>query len=137
MGNVIAGLGGAEMISDNRAAIAAIEGHVGTRCVLRNDAAPDPRVAVVFGDSYAFPSPYYQGLAWWLAQAFAEVHFLWVPFGWDPGYLRDAGANVAIVQTAERFVSRVPLARVQARELARQAIQTGRPAGLDSFCREV
>ncbi|MEA2220493.1 MAG: alginate O-acetyltransferase complex protein AlgJ [Solirubrobacteraceae bacterium] len=137
VGIAIPGLGGAEVVSDNRDAIAAVEGHVGTIRVLRNASAPDRRVAVLLGDSYGFPSPYYQGLGWWLAQVFAELHFVWVPFGWDPGYLRDVGAGVAVVQTAERFVGRVPLDRVDARELARLTIETGRPAGLEEFTRSV
>jgi alginate O-acetyltransferase complex protein AlgJ len=132
---VVVGLGDAEIVADNRAAIAAAGGHVGTRRVLRNRTAPDARVAVLFGDSYGFAAPHYQGLAWWLAQVFAEVHFVWVPFGWDPGYLRDAGAQVAVVQTAERFAGRVPRDRVDARALAQRTIDSGRPAGLDAFSR--
>ena len=135
--SVLAGLGGAQIVADNRDEIGALDAHVGTRRVLRNPSAPDPRVAVLIGDSYGFPSPYYQGLGWWLAQTFAELHFLWVPFGWDPSYLRDVGAGVAVVQTAERFVGRVPLDRVDARALARETIDSGRPAGLDAFCRAV
>jgi len=131
------GLGDAEMVADNRDAIAAVDGHVGTRRVLRNGSAPDARVAVLFGDSYGCPWPYYQGLGWWLAQAFAEVHFVWVPFGWDPAYLREAGAQVAVVQTSERFVGRVPLDRVDVTALMRATIESGQPAGLDSFCRVV
>ena len=137
VGRVVGGLGNAEIVADNRESITAVNGHVGTRRVLRNSSAPDPRVAVVFGDSYGFPAPHYPGLAWWLAQVFAEVHFLWVPFGWDPEYIRDAGATVAVVQTAERFVGRVPLNRVDIRALARDTIGSGRPAGLETFCRAV
>lgn len=136
--NAIVGtLGGAQIVQDNREAIQAVDGHVGTRRVLRNATAPDPRVAVLIGDSYAYPANYYQGLGWWLAQVFAEVHFVWVPFGWDPEYLRDCGAEVAVLQTAERFVGRVPLDRVDVRALARDTISGGRPAGLDTFCRAV
>jgi hypothetical protein len=130
-------LGDAEIVEDNREAIDACNGHVGTRRVVRNPSAPDPRVAVIIGDSYAFPAPWYQGLGWWLAQVFAELHFLWVPFGWDPGYLRDVGAQVAVVQTAERFVGRVPHDRVDARALGDNTIATGSPAGLEEFCRAV
>ena len=40
--------------------------------------------------SSATPMPRYgaalPGPRWFLAQAFREVHFLWVPFGWDPAY---------------------------------------------------
>jgi len=64
---------------------------------------------------------------WWLAQVFTEVHFLWWPYGWDPGYLRDVGARVAVVQTAERFVGRVPLHRVDVGAWARDSIGSGSP----------
>jgi hypothetical protein len=137
VGRTVGTLGDAELVADNRDAIEALDGHVGTRRVLRNASAPDPRVAVLLGDSYGYPATFYQGLGWWLAQVFAELHFLWVPFGWDPSYLRDVGARVAVVQTAERFVGRVPLDRVDARALARDSIASGRPAGLDEFCRAV
>lgn len=125
--------GAAEVVDDNRDEIAALGGHVGSLRVLRNATAPDHRVAVVFGDSYSFAAPHYQGLTWYLAQAFTEVHFVWVPFGWDPAYVRDTGAEVVIMQTAERFVARAPLPRVDVRALARDAIATGSPPGLDDF----
>lgn len=67
---------------------------------------------VLFGDSYAFSAPHYQGLAWFLAQAFAEVHFVWIPFGWDPEYVRRVGAEVVVCEGAERFAARPPELRV-------------------------
>jgi hypothetical protein len=137
VGRIVGDLGSAELVSDNREAIGAVNGHVGTRRVLRNKRAPDSRIAVLFGDSYGFPAAHYQGLGWWLAQVFRELHFLWVPFGWDPTYIRDVGASVAVVQTAERFVGRVPHDRVDIRALARMTIESGQPAGLDAFCRAV
>ncbi len=95
--------GEAGVIASNRDEMAAVGAHVGTRQVLRNDRAPDGRTAVIFGDSYALAAPHYQGLAWFLTQAFREVHFLWAPFGWDPAYAAAAGAEVVICQGAERF----------------------------------
>ena len=65
-------------------------------------------MAVIFGDSFGFAAAYYQGLSWFLAQAFREVHFVWVPFGWDADYVRRVGAEAVLVQGAERFVARVP-----------------------------
>lgn len=115
----------AEVVSDNRAQVAAVGGHVGTVRVFHNDRAPDGRVAVVFGDSYGFGDDSYRGLAWFLAQAFREVHFLWVPFGWDPDYLDAVDADVIVCQTAERFTGRVPLARVDVRALARETLARG------------
>jgi alginate O-acetyltransferase complex protein AlgJ len=133
----VGGYGDARLVDCNYAAFEALRAHVGMRSVLRNPSAPDPRVAVLLGDSYGYPVAHFSGIAWWLAQAFAEVHFLWVPFGWDPGYLRRAGAQVAVLQIAERFLVRVPHDGVDALALARDTISSGRPAGLESFCRAV
>ena len=113
--------GAAAVVEDNHAEIRAAGRHLGTRRVLRNDAAPDRRTAVVFGDSYAFPVPHYQGLAWHLAQHFAEVHFVWSPFGWDRGYVERAGAEVVVCEMAERFVPRPPDVRTDVAKLAAEA----------------
>jgi alginate O-acetyltransferase complex protein AlgJ len=121
----------AEIVEDNREQIAAVEGHIGTRRVLRNDRAADARVAVVFGDSFAFPSAYYQGVSWFLAQVFREVHFVWVPFGWDSEYVRRVGAEVVLVQGAERFVGRVPRAEVDVTELAAETLRRKRAIGVE------
>jgi hypothetical protein len=123
--------GAARLVEDNRAELDAVGGHIGTRQVLRNEGAADPRTAVVFGDSYGYAAAHYQGLAWFLAQAFREVHFVWVPFGWDPGYVEDVGAGVVVCQGAERFVVRPPALRIDARELAVQTLARRRPALLD------
>jgi hypothetical protein len=111
-------MGSAELAEDNWPEVRAAGGHVGTRRVYRNATAPDPRTLVVFGDSYGFGDPVNPGLSWFLAQSFASVHFVWVPCGWDPGYVRAAGGELVVSQTAERFVGRVPLVRVDAAELA-------------------
>jgi alginate O-acetyltransferase complex protein AlgJ len=114
--------GDAEVIARNREEIAAVGAHVGTRQVLRNDHAADARTAVIFGDSYGLAAPHYQGLAWFLAQAFREVHFLWVPFGWDPAYAAAAGAEVVVCQGAERFAIRPPEPQVDVHALAAEAL---------------
>ena len=101
-------LGAAEIVEDNRAEIEAVGGHIGTRRVFRNESSPDARIAVIFGDSFGFSAPNYQGISWFMAQVFRETHFVWIPFGWDPDYVRQIGAEVALVQGAERFVARVP-----------------------------
>ena len=126
--SVLAGLGGAEVVADNRDEIEALGAHVGTRRVLRNPSAPDPRVAVLIGDSYGFPSPYYQGLGWWLAQSFAELHFLWVPFGWDPS-LPARGRRRRRGRADRRALRRARAARSRRRPRARARDGRQRPPG--------
>lgn len=133
--NVVAGagtLGQARIVEDNREQIAAVSGHIGTRRVFRNDGAPDPRVAVLFGDSFGFSAEYYQGLSWFMAQVFREVHFVWVPFGWDAEYVRRTGAEVVLVQGAERFVARVPRASVEVAQLAEETLRRKQALGFEA-----
>jgi hypothetical protein len=122
-------LGAAEIVSDNRAEIEAVGGHIGTHRVFRNEAAPDSRVAILFGDSFGFSAPYYQGVSWFMAQAFREVHFVWIPFGWDPDYVRQVEAEVVLIQGAERFVARVPHARTEVAGLAEETLRRRRGIG--------
>lgn len=121
----------AEIVEDNRAEIEAVAGHIGTRRVFRNERAADPRLAVIFGDSFGFAAPYYQGLSWFLAQVFREVHFVWVPFGWDPDYVRRVGAGAVLVQGAERFVARVPRPRVDASVLSEETLRRKQAIGIE------
>lgn len=125
-------LGAAEIIEDNRAEIEAVGGHIGTRRVFRNESAPDRRVAVIFGDSFGFAGPSYQGISWFMAQIFREVHFIWIPFGWDPDYVRQIGADVVLVQGAERFVARVPHPRSAVARLAEETLRRKHPVGVES-----
>jgi hypothetical protein len=125
-------LGAAEIVEDNRAEIEAVGGHIGSRRVFRNDAAPDRRVAVLFGDSFGFSAAYYQGVSWFMAQVFREVHFVWVPFGWDPDYVREVGAEAVLIQGAERFVARVPHPRSEVAALAEETLRRKRPVGLEA-----
>lgn len=120
------------IVEDNREEIAAVEGHIGTRRVFRNEQAADRRTAVVFGDSFGFGAANYQGLSWFLAQAFGEVHFIWVPFGWDPDYVRQVGAEAVLIQGAERFVARVPRLSVEASGLAEETLRRKRGVGIES-----
>jgi alginate O-acetyltransferase complex protein AlgJ len=120
-------LGAAEIIADNRAEIEAAGGHIGTHRVFRNESSPDPRVAVLFGDSFGFSASNYQGISWFMAQVFRETHFVWIPFGWDPDYAREVGAEVAVVQGAERFAARVPQLRVEVAELAAETLRRKAP----------
>lgn len=128
----VEGLLAARMIDDNREQVAAVGGHIGTRRVFANDSAPDGRVAVVFGDSYAFAAPKYQGMSWFLAQKHREVHFVWVPFGWDPGYARRVDAEVVVFQAAERFVARLPRDVVDVDRLAEETLRRKAALGLET-----
>jgi alginate O-acetyltransferase complex protein AlgJ len=121
----------AVIAEDNREEIEAVDGHIGTRRVFRNERSPDPRVMVIFGDSFGFAAPYYQGLSWFLAQVFREVHFVWVPFGWDSAYIRHVGAEAVLVQGAERFVGRVPHAEVDVSGLAEETLRRKQPVGVE------
>jgi alginate O-acetyltransferase complex protein AlgJ len=121
----------AVIVEDNREEIESVAGHIGTRRVFRNDEAPDQRVAVVFGDSFGFSAAYYQGLSWFMAQVFREVHFIWVPFGWDSDYVRDVGAEAVLVQGAERFVARVPHVEVDVPSLAEETLRRKQPVGVE------
>ena len=122
----------AEIIADNRPEIEAVGGHIGTRRVLRNERAADRRVAVLFGDSFGFGAPSYQGISWFMAQVFREVHFVWVPFGWDPDYVREVGAEAVLIQGAERFVSRVPHPRTEVAQLAAETLRRKQPVGVEA-----
>lgn len=121
----------ARIVEDNREEIAAVDGHIGTRRVFVNERAPDPRVAVVFGDSFGFGAAHYQGVSWFMAQAFREVHFIWIPFGWDPDYVQRVGAEAVLVQGAERFVARVPRLSVDASRLSEETLERKRPVGIE------
>ncbi|HST69303.1 MAG TPA: hypothetical protein VLI94_06570 [Solirubrobacterales bacterium] len=124
-------LGGARVVEDNRDQIQAYGGHLGTRRVYVNEGAPDPRVVVVFGSSHSFAATHHQGLSWFLAQVFREVHFLWVPFGWDSEYLRRVGADVAVMQSGERLVRRVPRQDVDIGALAEDTLRHERPVDVE------
>ncbi len=121
----------ARIVEDNREEIEAVDGHIGTRRVFQNEHAPDQRVAVVFGDSFGFSAPYYQGLSWFMAQVSPRVHFVWVPFGWDAAYVRQVGAGAVLVQGAERFVARVPHLDVDVSRLAEETLRRKQPVGIE------
>jgi len=118
----MAGVSHARLIADNWSQITSAGGHIGTTRIFRRDDSPDGRTLVIFGDSYSFGDDSYRGLSWFLAQVFREVHFVWAPFGWDPDYIDSVGAGLVICQTAERFVGRVPLARVDVKSLAEETV---------------
>ena len=114
------------IVSDNWPEIAGVGGHIGTTRVFRRNDAPDTRTVVIFGDSYAFGDDAYQGLSWFMAQVFREVHFVWAPFGWDPDYLDNVGAELVVCQTAERFIGRTPKPSINVRSLAQSTLSQQR-----------
>lgn len=124
-------LGGARIAEDNREQIQVYGGHLGTRRVLVNEGAPDPRVAVVFGSSNSFVTAHHHGISWFLAQVFRELHFLWVPFGWDSEYLRRVGAEVAVMQSGDRLVQRVPRPDLDTAALAEDTLRHERPVDVE------
>ena len=100
--------------------------------MFRNEGAPDPRVAVVFGDSFGFSAPNYQGVSWFMAQVFREVHFVWIPFGWDTDYIRRVGAE-AVAGPGRRAVRRpVPHTSVDVLQLAEETLRRKQPTGIES-----
>jgi alginate O-acetyltransferase complex protein AlgJ len=115
----------ASILRDNSSDVSAAGGHIGTLRVFRREGAPDARTVVVFGDSYGFGDDAYPGLSWFLAQVFREVHFVWVPFGWDPDYLDAVDAELVVCQTAERFIARLPRDRVDVSGLVEAAGRGG------------
>lgn len=115
-------LGVTTLVEDNWPQIQRTGGHIGTRRVFHTPSAPDQRCVVLFGDSYGFGAENAHGTSWFLAQTFRETHFVWTPFGWDPGYVTRVGADVVISQTAERFMSRVPMPAVDVGALTADAL---------------
>lgn len=125
------------IVFDNWPLVSRAGGHIGTLRIFRRDDAPDPRTVVVFGDSYGFGDEAYPGLTWFLAQVFREVHFVWVPFGWDPDYLDRVGAELVVCQTAERFIARVPRRRVDVQSLVQEISNRGGTLGLETVFGDV
>lgn len=130
---VPASFGQARIVENNKAAIYAAGGHVGTRSVYVNEAAPDPRVLVVFGGSASYADSDYQGLCWFFSQVFREVHFVWFPFGWDSEYVRRVGAEAVVISGGDRLVVRIPREDVDTAALAADTIASGRPVGSERF----
>ncbi|MCJ2073222.1 hypothetical protein MKK75_31310 [Methylobacterium sp. J-030] len=83
---------------------------VGSRTVMRNNAAPDPRRVVLFGDSYIY-SPGAR-LTAMLAETFTEVHAIWSA-NLDWAYIEAVRPDVLIFEIAERFLRQVPTDRIR------------------------
>ncbi|SDA30740.1 SGNH hydrolase-like domain-containing protein, acetyltransferase AlgX [Methylobacterium sp. UNC378MF] len=97
---------------------------VGSRVVLENRDAPDPRRVVLFGDSYIY-SPGAR-LTAMLAETFGEVHAIWSA-NIDWAYVEDVRPDIVIFEIAERFLRQVPTDRIRidnfAAARARRAIR--------------
>lgn len=83
---------------------------VGSRVVMRNSAAPDPRRVVLFGDSYIY-SPGAR-LTAMLGESFAEVHAIWSA-NLDWHYIEALRPDIVIFEIAERFLRQVPTDRIR------------------------
>jgi alginate O-acetyltransferase complex protein AlgJ len=83
---------------------------VGSRVVLRNRQAPDPRRLVLFGDSYIY-SPGAR-LTAMLAETFAEVHAIWSA-NIDWAYVEAVRPDALLFEIAERFLRQVPTDRIR------------------------
>lgn len=98
---------------------------VGSRVVLKNPEAPDPRRLVIFGDSYIY-SPGAR-LTAMLAETFAEVHAIWSA-NIDWRYVETVKPDVFIFEIAERFLRQIPTDRIDidafAEGRARRALRT-------------
>jgi alginate O-acetyltransferase complex protein AlgJ len=97
---------------------------VGSRVVLENRAAPDPRRVVLFGDSYIY-SPGAR-LTAMLAETFREVHAIWsANIDWT--YVEAAKPDILMFEIAERFLRQVPTDRIRidafAEARARRAVR--------------
>lgn len=83
---------------------------VGSRVVLRNPQAPDPRRLVLFGDSYIYNPG--ARLTAMFAETFAEVHAIWSA-NIDWAYVEAVRPDVLIFEIAERFLRQVPTDRIR------------------------
>jgi hypothetical protein len=83
--------------------------HYGRRQRWENPAAPRPERVLVFGDSHTFGRIHGRGrLAMLLAETFQETHYAWAPFGWSSPLVAELAPDIVIVETAERFLAKVP-----------------------------
>jgi hypothetical protein len=83
------------------------EGHLGTRLVWQNLAAPFDVKVVAFANSFFERGGNARALSWWCSRAFREFHFIWTP-DLDMDYVRAAAPDWVICQTIERFLLRPP-----------------------------
>ena len=84
-----------------------MEGHIGTKFVWKNAAAPFDLKVVAFANSFFERGGTARSLSWWCCRAFREFHFIWSP-DLDMGYVREVAPDWVICQTIERFLPRTP-----------------------------
>ena len=83
------------------------EGHLGTRLVWQNRAAPFDVKVVAFANSFFERGGNARALSWWCSRAFREFHFIWSA-DLDMAYVRAEAPDWVICQTIERFLVRPP-----------------------------
>lgn len=82
--------------------------HIGQQTAWLNPLAPIKRKIIAFGNSF-FGSGLDQGcLGWWFSNYFTEFHHVWSP-ELDYDYVRQHTPDYVITQTAERFMTRLPV----------------------------
>ncbi|MCJ2123095.1 alginate O-acetyltransferase AlgX-related protein [Methylobacterium sp. J-077] len=106
---------------------------VGSRAVMHNPEAGDPRRIVLFGDSYVFD----QGprLTAMLAESFREVHAIWsAEIDW--AYVEAVKPDLVVYEIAERFLRRVPTDRFSVDAFAERRVRRElKPSVLDRLRR--
>jgi hypothetical protein len=79
--------------------------HVGSNVVFFNEAAPDPRKVILFGDSFSeYRTVLLTGM---LAETFREVHFVWSVY-LDLDYIAKHDPDIVLSEIVERFMPSVP-----------------------------
>lgn len=91
----------AQVVFDNQLAMNS-GAQVGNHYVLRNPHAPYSETVIIYGDSYSFD----MGFSDLVSVFFEHVHFIWGTVI-DFNYCKQQRANYVIVQSAERFLTRV------------------------------
>ena len=110
--------------SDNAPQMLAVGGHLGIHRTIVNPAAPHGETVLVFGDSVSFPPPGMPrgGLGDMLTRTFREVHFNWVPFGWDGALAEEIRPEVIVQEITERLIVTVPPVEVSVAAVAEATI---------------
>lgn len=91
-----------EVVFDNQA-FERTGRYTGSSYGVRNPAAPDPRRAIVFGDSYSYDV----GLTFALSAVFAETVFVWSK-ALDWAAVDRHQSQVIVWESAERFINSLP-----------------------------
>ncbi|SDN14250.1 SGNH hydrolase-like domain-containing protein, acetyltransferase AlgX [Methylobacterium phyllostachyos] len=106
---------------------------VGSRVVMRNAAAADPRRVVIFGDSYIY-SPGAR-LTAMLSETFGEVHAIWSA-NLDWSYIEAIRPDIFIFEIAERFLRKVPTDRIDIDTFAKRRAKRALRPTLSKWIRQ-